>query len=84
VYGDVPPETVDVKLSSWFTVPLVGPPTLAVNGVEEIVIRWNADAVLALWSVKVRVTLYVPLTANVEENAEAVPEAGLPPVTAHA
>jgi hypothetical protein len=34
--------------------------------------------------VTVRVTLYVPLTANIVENVEAVPVGGLPPVTAHA
>ena len=66
------------------TVPVVGPPTLAASGVEEIVMRWNVEAVLALRSVTLSVTLYVPLTANVEENVDAVPLAGLPPVTAHA
>ncbi len=84
VYGDVPPVTVEVKLCNALTVPVVGPPMLAANGVEEIAIRRNADAVLALRSVTVNVTLYVPLTANVDENVDAVPDAGLPPVTAHA
>ena len=73
-----------MKLNNALTVPVVGPPTLAASGVEEIVMRWNVEAVLALRSVTVRVTLYVPLTANVEENVDAVPLAGLPPVTAHA
>ena len=57
---------------------------LAANGVEEIAISWNVVLVAALRSVTVSVTLYVPLTANVEENADAVPLAGLPPVTAQA
>jgi len=57
---------------------------LAANGVEEIAISWNVVLVAALRSVTVSVTLYVPLTANVVENVDAVPVAGLPPVTAHA
>jgi hypothetical protein len=73
-----------VKLTAVFTVPVVGPLTLAVNRVADIVIRRNAEPVLALLSVTVNVTLYVPFTAKVEENVDEVPEAGLPPVTAHA
>ncbi len=84
VYGDVPPVTVEVKLCRTLTVPVVGPLILTTNGDAEIATKWNADAVLALRSVTVNVTLYVPLTANVDENVEAVPLAGLPPVTAHA
>jgi hypothetical protein len=80
----VPPETVDVKASEAPTAPVVGPPTITTNAVEEIETRWKVEAVLPLWSVTVRVTLYVPLTAKVEENVEAVPDAGLPPVTAQA
>jgi len=84
VYGDVPPVTVEVKLCKALTVPVAGPLMLAANGVEEIAISWNVVLVAALRSVTVSVTLYVPLTANVVENVEAVPLAGLPPVTAHA
>ncbi len=84
VYGEVPPETVEVKLNSWFTVPVVGPVTLTASGVDMILTSWNVDAVLPLRSVTASVTLYVPFTANVVENVEAVPLAGLPPVTAHA
>jgi hypothetical protein len=80
----VPPVTVEVKLCRALTVPVVGPLILTTNGDAEIAIKWNADTVLALRSVSVNVTLYVPLTANVDENVEAVPLAGLPPVTAHA
>jgi hypothetical protein len=76
--------TVEVKLTAAFTVPVVGPLTDTVSGVEEIVMRRNVDAVLALLSVTLSVTLYVPLTAKVEENDDAVPDAGLPPVTAQA
>jgi hypothetical protein len=84
VYGDVPPVTVEVKLCRALTVPVVGPLILAANASGEIVISWNADLIAPLRSVTVRVTLYVPLTANVDENVDAVPLAGLPPVTAHA
>jgi hypothetical protein len=76
--------TVEVKLTAVFTVPVVGPLTDTVSGVEEIVMRRNVDAVLALLSVTLSVTLYVPFTANVDEKVDAVPLAGLPPVTAHA
>jgi hypothetical protein len=76
--------TVELKLTAAFTVPDVGPPMLTVNGVDMILTSWNADAVLALRSVTVSVTLYVPFTANVVENVDEVPLAGLPPVTAHA
>src|SRR6266852_7171699 len=64
VYGDVPPVTVEVKLCRTLTVPVVGPPMLAANGVEEIVISWNVVFAAAFRSVTVRVTLYVPFTAN--------------------
>src|SRR2546425_5900989 len=84
VYGDVPPVTVEVKLTEIFTVPVVGPLILTVSGVDMMLTRWKVVLVAALRSVTVRVTLYVPLTANVEENVDKVPEAGLPPVTAHA
>ncbi len=57
---------------------------LAVRANGEMVTSWNAVFVAALRSVTVRVTLYVPFTANVVENVDAVPLAGLPPVTAHA
>ena len=80
----MPPVTVEVKLCRALTVPVVGPLILAANGVAEIAISWNVDLVAALRSVTVNVTLYVPLTAKVVENVEAVPLAGLPPVTAHA
>ena len=75
---------MEVKLCRALTVPVVGPLILAVNASGEIVTSWNAVFVAALRSVTVSVTLYVPLTANVEENVDAVPLAGLPPVTAHA
>src|SRR6267143_6668500 len=84
VYGEVPPVTVEVKLCNALTVPVVGPAILAVSASGEIVTSWNATTVFALRSVTVKVTLYVPFTANVVENVEAVPLAGLPPVTAHA
>jgi len=64
--------------------PVVGPLMLAVRVSGDIVTSRNVEAVLALRSVTVKVTLYVPLTANVVEKLEAVPLAGLPPVTAHA
>src|SRR2546425_445341 len=57
---------------------------LAARARGAIVTRWNAVFVAALRSVTVRVTLYVPFTANVDENVDSVPLAGLPPVTAHA
>jgi hypothetical protein len=66
------------------TVPVVGPLTLALNVRGEIVTSWNAVFFAALLSVTVSVILYVPFTAKVEENADKVPVAGLPPVTAHA
>jgi hypothetical protein len=84
VYGVVPPDTVDEKLSRVLTVPVVGPVTLAANARGEIVTSWNAVLLAALWSVTVNVTLYVPFTAKVVENVEAIPLDGLPPVTAHA
>jgi hypothetical protein len=84
VYGDVPPVTVEVKLCRALIVPDVGPLMLAVNASGEIVTSRNAPAVLAFRSVTVSVTLYVPFTANVVEKVDAVPLAGLPPVTAHA
>jgi len=84
VYGEVPPVTVEVKLCRALTVPVVGPAILAVSASGEIATSWNATAVLALRSVTVRVTLYVPFTAKVVENEDAVPDAGLPPVTAQA
>jgi hypothetical protein len=84
VYGEVPPVTVEVKLCRALTVPVVGPAILAVSVSGEIVTSWNATAVFALRSVTVSVTLYVPLTAKVVEKLDAVPLAGLPPVTAHA
>ena len=80
----MPPLTVEVKLSSVLTEPEVGPPMEMVSGVDEMLTRRNAEAVLALRSVTVSVTLYVPLTAKLEENVAEVPLAGLPPVTAHA
>src|SRR2546425_7377553 len=84
VYGVVPPVTVEVKLTDVFTVPVVEPLMLAVNASGEIVTSWNAVLLAALRSVTVKVTLYVPFTAKVEENVDKVPDAGLPPVTAHA
>ena len=48
VYGVVPPVTVDEKLCSALTVPVVGPVMLTVSGVEEIVMSLNVDAVFAL------------------------------------
>ena len=68
--------TVEVKLCRTLTVPAVGPPILAVRARGEMVTSWNVEAVLALRSVTVSVTLYVPLTANVDENVNAVPLAG--------
>ena len=73
-----------MKLCKTLTAPVVGPPILAVRARGETVTSWNVEAVFALRSVTVSVRLYVPLTANVEENVEAVPLAGLPPVTAQA
>jgi hypothetical protein len=84
VKGEVPPVTVEVKLSIALTGPVVGPEMDTDNGRAAMLINWKADLVLALKSVTVRVTLYVPLTANVVENVAAVPVAGLPPVTAQA
>jgi hypothetical protein len=75
---------VEVKLNKVFTVLEVGPLTLAVSVRGVMVTSWNADAVFALRSVTVSVTLYVPFTANVDENVDEVPDAGLPPVTAQA
>ncbi len=79
----MPPLTVEVKLKVAPGMPVVGPLMLAVRVSGDIVTSWNVEAVLALRSVTVSVTLYVPLTANVVEKLEAVPLAGLPPVTAH-
>ena len=76
--------TVEVKLCRALTVPVVGPLILAVNASGEIVTSWKAVFVAALRSVTVNVTLYVPFTVKVVENVDAVPLAGLPPVTAHA
>jgi hypothetical protein len=84
VYGEVPPETVEVKLSNAFTLPEVGPLIDAVRGVAGMLMRWNAEAVLPFWSVTVSVTLYVPFTAKLVEKVAAVPVDGLPPETAHA
>jgi hypothetical protein len=76
--------TVDVKLRVEPTVPVVGPLMLAVSDAGEMLTIWDACAVAPLWSVTVRVIVYVPLTAKVVENVDDVPDAGLPPVTAHA
>ncbi len=57
VYGDVPPETVEVKLRDVFTVPVVGPPILTVSASGEIVMSWKVLAVAPLRSVTVSVTL---------------------------
>ena len=84
MYGDVPPVTVEEKLAATLTVPVVGPLILTVNARGEIVTSWKAVFVAPLRSVTVSVTLYVPFTAKVVENVDAVPDAGLPPVTAHA
>jgi len=75
---------VEVKLSEVLTVPEVGPLIVTLRGVEEMVMRWKVDAVAPLWSVTVRVTLYVPFTAKLVVKLDAVPEVVLPPVTAHA
>ena len=80
----MPPETVDVKPTAVFTVPVEGPATDTASGSGLTVTNWNVVLVAPLRSVTVRVTLYVPLTANVVENVDAVPLAGLPPVTAQA
>jgi len=79
----VPPETVDVKLTEVFTVPVEGPLMDAASASGLMVTSWNVVFVAPFRSVTVSVTLYVPLTANVVENVDAVPLAGLPPVTAH-
>ena len=84
VYGDVPPVTVELKLSATLTVPVVGPVMLTVNAAGEMVTSWNAPFVAPLWSVTVSVTLYAPFTAKDVENVAAAPLAGLPPVTAQA
>jgi hypothetical protein len=57
VYGEVPPETLDVKLSCWFTVPAVGPLRLTTSGLDMILTSWNVDAAFPLWSVTVSVML---------------------------
>ena len=75
---------MELKLSEVLTVPVVGPLTAAVRASGEIVTNWNATALAPLWSVTVSVTLYVPLTAKLVEKLDAIPLAGLPPVTAHA
>ena len=46
-----------MKLNKALTVPVVGPPMATESGVEEIVMSWNVDAVRALRSVTVNVTL---------------------------
>ena len=84
VYGVVPPVTVEVKLNDVLTVPEVGPLMLAVSARGVMVTSWNVVLLAALWSVTVSVMLYVPLTANDVANVDAVPLAGLPPVTAQA
>jgi hypothetical protein len=84
VYGVVPPVTVDVKLCNVLTEPEDGPPMLAVNARGAIVTSWNAVLLTPLRSVTVKVTLYVPFTAKLVAKLEAVPVAGLPPVTAQA
>ena len=66
------------------TVPDPEPLMDAVSASGLIVTNWNAVFVAPLRSVTVSVTLYVPLTAKLEENVADVPLAGLPPVTAHA
>jgi hypothetical protein len=48
VYGDVPPETVDEKLSNWFTVPVVGPVTLTASGVDTMLTSWKVFALTPL------------------------------------
>jgi hypothetical protein len=83
----VPPETVELKLTAVLTVPVVGPVSTRRMGNGATLTSWKTvfpTAVGVVESVTVRVTLYVPLTANVVENVDAVPVAGLPPVTAHA
>jgi hypothetical protein len=64
------------------TEPEVGPLIVAVRGSGEIVTSWKACAARPVVGVTVNVTLYVPLTAKVVEKLDAVPVAGLPPVTA--
>jgi len=83
VYGDVPPLTVEEKLRRVLIVPEVGPVMLAVSASGVTATNTKVVAVLALRSVTVSVTLYVPFTANEVVNEAEVPEAGLPPVTAH-
>jgi hypothetical protein len=48
VYGEVPPLTVELKLNSVLTEPEVGPVMETVRGVDEMLIKWNAKAVLPL------------------------------------
>ena len=78
----MPPVTVEVKLSKVLTEPEVGPPMLAVRASGETITSWKACATKPVVGVTVSVTLYVPLTAKVVEKVDAVPDAGLPPVTA--
>ncbi len=79
----MPPLTVEEKLRRVLIVPEVGPVMLAVSASGVTATNTKAVAVLALRSVTVSVTLYVPFTANEVVNEAEVPEAGLPPVTAH-
>jgi hypothetical protein len=82
--GEVPQLVATaLKVSNWFTVPVVGPLTLAVQPVVTLTSR-NVVTVFPLWSVTVSVMLKVPLVAKLVEKVAAVPEDGLPPVTAHA
>ena len=78
----MPPVTVEVKLSTVLTEPEVGPPMVSVRTSGETVTSWKACAATPVVGVTVNVTLYVPLTAKVVEKVDAVPLAGLPPVTA--
>jgi hypothetical protein len=55
---------------------------LAVRVKGEIVTSWKVRATRPVLGVTVNVTLYVLLTAKVVEKLDAVPLAGLPPVTA--
>jgi hypothetical protein len=51
-----------VKVTAVPTVPVAGPETVTVNGVEDMEMIWDAVAVAALASVTVTDTVLLPLT----------------------
>ena len=83
--GGVPPVDVAAQVTGLPTVPVVGHVATTVNGTPKLItIVEEAVAVFAFPSVTVTLTVKVPTAAYIVVKLEPVPDAGAPPVAAHA